>query len=422
MATPNMKELGATGLRRFGGTLDEEFLPQLKGEKAVRVFTEMSQNDPVVGAALHAIDMLVRGVEWRTEPAEDGTEDERTEFVEQCRTDLSHSWEAFVSEVLTMLPFGWSAFEIVYKRRAGEDGEHPSKFTDGRFGWRKFAVRGQDSLLEWMFDENGGLEGMRQNPPPDYNTREIAIEKMLLFRTKHRKGSPEGVSVLRNAYRPWFFKKRIEEIQGIGIERDLAGLPVVYCPPHLFDSNASSDDKAIFNAIKDIATRIKRDEQEGVVFPMSFDAEGNPLYKIELLSTGGQRQFDTKAILEYYDARVAMTMLADFILIGHEKVGSFALSSDKTDLFAIALGAYLDEIQSVLNRFAIPRLLRANGMPADSPPRIVHGDIERVDFEQLTNALKNLAASGAPLWPDDDLSNYVRRQGGLPEQAMEDVA
>ena len=62
-------ELGNTGLKRAAGIIDEEFLPQLRGRKAVAVYKEMSENDPLVGALLFAVDRLLRNVEWTVEPA-----------------------------------------------------------------------------------------------------------------------------------------------------------------------------------------------------------------------------------------------------------------------------------------------------------------------------------------------------------------
>ena len=47
----------------------KEFLPELQGQRAIQVYQEMSSNDPVVGSILHAIEMLIRQVEWRVEPA-----------------------------------------------------------------------------------------------------------------------------------------------------------------------------------------------------------------------------------------------------------------------------------------------------------------------------------------------------------------
>ena len=46
----------------------------------------------------------------------------------------------------------------------------------------------------------------------------------------------------------------------------------------------------------------------------------------------------TGPIIERHSRHIAMTAMADFILLGHEAVGSFALADSKTDLFGVALG------------------------------------------------------------------------------------
>jgi hypothetical protein len=53
-------QLLTTGLKRASGIIDEEFLPALRGRKAIKVYREMSLNDPMVGALLFAIDKLIR--------------------------------------------------------------------------------------------------------------------------------------------------------------------------------------------------------------------------------------------------------------------------------------------------------------------------------------------------------------------------
>ena len=62
------REIGRTGQRRYGGTLYEEFLPELRGRRGIEVYREMSENDDVVGAILFAIKMLVRQCAWNVEP------------------------------------------------------------------------------------------------------------------------------------------------------------------------------------------------------------------------------------------------------------------------------------------------------------------------------------------------------------------
>lgn len=410
-------ELGRTGLEEFGGFIYEEFLPQLQGTRGIKVYREMSDNDPVVGAILFAIEMLIRQVDWKVEPASlDKMDQDMAEFLESNMDDMSETWQDMISEILSMLVFGWSFHEIVYKRRNGmkDQPDLSSKFSDGRIGWSKLPIRSQESLWAWVFSENGDLLAMEQQPPPDYRIRRIPMEKALLFRTKVRKGNPEGRSVLRNAYRPWYFKKNIETIEGIGLERDLAGLPIAWVPPELLDPNASSEDRAVLSEIKKIVRNVRRDEQEGIVYPLSYDENNNKLYDLTLLSTGGRRQFDTGAIVQRYDSRIAMTVLADFILLGHEKVGSFALSSDKTNLFSVALGAWLDSICEVFNRKAVPQLFLLNGFKTDNLPKIVHGDIESIPLGELGDYINKLSGAGYPLFPNKDLEDELLRVAGLP--------
>jgi hypothetical protein len=364
----------------------------------------MTSNDPVINAVLFAVEMLVRQVTWDIKATSEDQEDqEAAAFLKGALfEDMSSTWADTVAEILTFLPWGWSFPEIVYKRRGGDvqDPTKKSRFTDGQIGWRKWAPRAQETLDHWEFDDEGGVQAMFQSPPPDYALRRIPIEKALLFRTSTRKGNPEPPGILRGCYRPWYFKTRIENIEGIGIERDLAGLPVVFGPPELFSATASAADKALLALLQKIATSIKRDEQEGIVFPLVYDKHsGKPLYDIKLLSSGGRRQFDTDKVIQRYDQRILMTVLADFLLLGSKAVGSFALSSDKTDLFGVALGAWVDSIAEIVNRHAVPRLFRLNGRPTNKLPQLSHGDIESPDLTELGDYVQKISGTGVQLNP-----------------------
>lgn len=415
-------EIGATGLSYVaGGAISEEINPKLAGREAITVYKEMSDNDPVVSAIMYSIDMLVRQVQWQVEQGEATEKD--VEFLEGCMEDMSHSWSDFISEVMSMLRYGFSFHEIVYKRRQGiqkEGSKVPtSKYKDGKIGWRKLPIRSQDSLDTWDIDEDGALQAFVQKAPPKYETKPIPMTKGLLFRTSSFKNNPEGKSLLRGAYRPWYYKKRIEEIEGTGIERDLAGFPKFGVPAAYLADTATPDEKSFVAAISLIGQNLRRDKQEFLIWPNAFDEAGNQLFTFDLISAAGTRTFDTSAIIGRYDQRIAMTVLADFILLGHEKVGSFALSSDKTDLFAVALGTILDVIQDVLNRFAVPRLWALNGWDPSKAPQFKHGDIEDPDLAALGAYLQSMAGIGMPLFPDEDLEKYLRTIAHLPEKSDE---
>ncbi len=415
-----LDELGVTGLEQTGGRIHEEFLPQLRGKRAIQVFREMRDNDPTVGAMLFAVEMLIRQVEWRVVPASEEQSDvEVAEFVDSCFEDMSATWDDTMSDILSMLPFGFSVLEEVYKVRAGDtkDPATRSKFDDHRIGWRKLPIRAQDTIERWIFHpDSSEVVGLVQQARPTYIPIEIPATRFLLFRPQAHKANPEGRSMLRNAYRPWFFKKRIEEIEGIGIERDLAGLPTALVPPRLLAPNASPTDKALLGEIERVIRNVRRDEKEGLIFPLAYGEDGNLLYEFKLLTTGGRRQFDTVKIVDRYDRRIASTMLADFILLGQEgRTGSFALAESKTALFAVAIGAFLDAIAAVFNRFAIPRLLSLNTFVFESLPVLEHGDIESIDIDKLGDYVVKLFQAGISL-SDEKTDRFLRMSGGLPER------
>lgn len=417
-------ELGTSGLHRFGNIVYEEFLPALQGDKAVKVYREMSDNDPTVGSLLFAIDMLCREVSWHVEPADSDDESmKRSEFLSSVMDDMSHSWNDAISEALTMLPYGWSWLECVYKKRSGiqndESGKPSSQFDDGKIGWRKFAGRSQDSLMGWVFDEGGSVQALMQSAAPDYKKRIVPIRKSMLFRTTITKNNPEGKSVLRSAYRPWYFKKRLEEIEAVGIERDLAGLPMAMVDPKIMRKDADADDKQLLAIIKQLVVNVRRDRQEGIIFPMVYDDTGKQLYDFKLLSAGGQRQFDVGKTIQRYAEAIAMTVMADFIFLGHQAVGSFALADNKTMLFSQAIGAWLDVIQAVFNRYAVPRLFALNGMGDGKLPQIKHGDIETPDLAVLADFLVKLSSIGMKVFPDERLESYVREAASLPTKSEE---
>ena len=427
-SSTDFMEVGTSGLVQYGGKIQEDFLRQLQGRSGVANFREMSDNDPVVGAIMHAIEMLMRTVDWSVD-ASDVNDEEAVayaEFVAGCMQDMSHSWDDTLSSIMSFLTYGFSVHEIVYKRREGQDADTPSKFNDGLVGWKKLPIRGQSTIYDWDIDANGGIHGLTQEQflgeTYGRNNVYIPIEKLLLFRTSTKYNNPRGRSVLRNAFLPWYYKTKIQEIEAIGIERDLAGMPVAMVPPQLLSDNATQAESAALNAIKELVRNIKRDEQEGIVFPLAYDPDtGNLAYDLKLLSTGGRRQFDTNAIINRYDQRIAMSVLADFILLGHQATGTQALSVSKIQLFLDSLSAWLRAISEVFNQHGVPRLMRLNGFDISKAPSINFQSPDNIDLGSLGTFIQQLAGAGAPLFPDEDLEGYLREVAGLPRLMAEEV-
>jgi hypothetical protein len=421
--------IGSTGLVRYGDDVDEEWLHALRDRHGVRAYREMRDNDSTIGASIYAIQSLIRNVKWRVdmaecEPEEHELAEDAATFLEQCLDDMSHTFEEFMAEVCSVVWFGWAYFEKCYKLRQGPDQKDPTKhsaYDDGKIGWRKISIRAQETLDGWVFDDDGGIRGMYQVAAPSYRRVFIPIEKAILFRTEISKNNPEGRSLLRNAYRSWFFLKRLQELEAIGIERDLAGLPIVELPLAYFGADATPAKRAAKEAFARMIQQVRRNEHEGVVFPSELDEEGKPTgYRFRLLGSGGSRSMNVDAAIQRYEKRIAMTLLTQFIFLGQSNTGSFSLSSDQTDLFASALGALLKTIEQTFQRFAVDELMRLNGYPPSVWPRLRHGDIERPDVAAFADTLSKLATTGL-LTPDETLEGHVREELNLPPRdEMED--
>ena len=419
----NFSELGATGLWRTGGFVIDDILPQLRGRQSLTAYRDMSENDPIIGAILFAIERVILQVDWRVDPYDDNTGATPTDedraaaaFIQECMDDMSHSWHELMIAILSFLPFGWSFFEIVYKKRSGPEQKDPakrSKYNDNKVGWRKIVMRAQDSLWQWQFDESGGIKAMIQRDPTTGRLNVIPIEKALLFRTTTARGNPEGRSILRNCFKSWYYKRRIEEFEAVGVERDLAGLPVAFVPPEWMSASATPAEKSAFHAMERIVRGVKRNETEGVILPMMFDENGKQLVDFKLMNSGGARQFNTDQIISRYNQPIALTCLADFIMLGHESVGSFALGASKIDLFVAAVESWVRLIAEVVNSHAIPRLMSLNGMDTSRAPVLTYGQINAVDLNELGTFLANLSSSQL-LTPDNNLEDYLRELAGLP--------
>jgi len=445
-------DLGISGVARYGAVsrVYEEFLRELQGPAGMKLYREQASNCPVTGAILYAIQHLARGTTARIDPANRKGANPQDAMRVADRVsgalfdDLETTWPDTLSEILSMCVFGWSLMEVSWKRCHGleprnqapyagllppEDvtgptgqGEPPpaftpSKFDDGWMTWKSWGLRSQETLFMWEWDDNSRATVMQQMAPPDYKIRRIPIKKCLHFRTQVSKNNPEGVSLLRSSMPSYLMKKNIQWVEGVGIERDLAGYPVFqvkepdpnkrWVPPDIWNPNDANAVR-VLTQLKTMARSVKRDDQEGMVLPWWID--------FKLMGSGGSRKssFDTNEIITRYEQRILMSLLADFIMIGHDSVGSKALGETKTDLFTHALRSILNIVASTINRFAIPEMLRFNGVPQELCPTLVFGDVESVTLTELGAYVRDLSGAGMPLFPDGDLENFLRDAAKMP--------
>lgn len=410
--TAQLKAVGTSGVVHYGGVIYSDDQDRAwRGIQRDRTIVAMI-NDPVISAVLYAMEMAVRRVDWHVETADEtNPEAERIyEFVESALEDMDGMWPGdTISDMLTYIPWGYAVSEILYKQRVGPWESDPSKrsrHTDGLIGWRSWSLRPQTTRDGWEFADGEAI-GFWQRT---MNTPRVMIplEKCIHIRFQSGSGSPEGRTPFRGAYDAWYYKRQIQRIEAIGIERDLAGLPVMSIPAEEIENNTET-----YIAAQNIVTGIRNDAMAGVVKPSDVDENGNPLQTLELLSSGGTRQFDTDVIIRRYANEVVNAFLASVLRSGQDGIGTQALSTTMGDLFIRSLGAHLDIIQTAIMEQALPALMRVNGFPLELMPTIKHGDIESADIARVGAYLQQLSSAGL-LVDSPALRSFVHELAELP--------
>jgi hypothetical protein len=408
-------EFGVTGLARFGGSIREDYNRIWQNLQTMVPLVKEMLDHPVVGATMFAVEMYIRTAEWTVLPG--GTEEKdikARDFLEECMNDMSHTFSDHITQALTMLSYGFAPFEIVYKRRQGQDGKTTSEYDDGRIGWRKFAFRSQDTLSpghEWEFDKNGGIKGMYQKADYDRPEVFIPIEKMILYRTTAAKNNPQGRSALRAAYLAWYYAKNFAEIEGISAERMGGGLPVIY----LGEGTSHAGQKSDFDFAKQVVRDVRSDEQAGLVFPYQKQGQDGRGILFELVSPPAKGVVDFNRAITRYNQQISQTLMAQFIFLGLTEYGTQSLAIELTELFSEAMNGWISVVADVLNRYIVPRLFAFNTFEVDHLPQFHAAPTQKVDPEKLLNAI-TLAVGAGVLLPDQGTEREVRKALDLAQR------
>ena len=400
--TEAKKILGVAGDNTYNGQIRaDEFLPELRGKKAIRKYREMRDNDSTIGAVMYATEQVLRDVDLKVMPANDSAEAKKeADFVESVLDDMDHTLDDHIAESLSNLSYGFAWFEVIYKRRNGpteRSDKKRSKYSDGRMGVRKIAIRAPWTISRFDVDQQtGDVKGIYQDGSGYNNSNYIPTRKSLYYRTTTINGDPAGRSILRNAYTSYEYVNNLQSIEAIAVERELAGIPVARIPAEYLSGDATATQSGFVNNLQSILRDVKFNEQGYIILPSDTypDKDGAPtnqkLVDVELMSSSGSRNIDIDPIVRRYQHDIARSVLSEFLMLGGGSTGSYALSKSKTDLFLRALESYIQAIVDVLNKQLVERLWELNGLNYDLMPTITAGDVAPHDLREVAAFLRNL--------------------------------
>lgn len=416
-------EAGYLGLNIFNGVSADELKRELNFPNNIKIYKEMSYHS-AVNSSLSLFENIVGKATWTFKPPVNATAEEKKqcEIVQSMMDDMEHTWAEFIRDILSMNVYGFSVHEKVYRRRLKSNG---SMFNDGYIGWKKLPIRAQETINKFIFSDDGNdITGVKQvltGVADPYNrfekrsTNEIVMTraKFMLFRAGRHRGDPYGKSPLRDAYLAWRFLTALEDLEAVGVAKDLNGLPVLMLPPQYLSEDATPEQKAIKDYYVNAMRNLQMNQQSALILPNAFDPDSKkPLFSLELLSVDGKKSFDISKIKDYYKNLIFTSLFSDVLIMGQSSTGSFALGAIKNSLSGAAAEGMIKIICEVLNQELIKQTYELNGWDVSRRGTLDFDNLQEADLETLSKYLQRTASVGL-IEKDRDVLNFVRSSMGV---------
>ena len=406
------KTIGASGTPIFGGYVQQEFGErQRTNYDRNRTYREILRDVSIVAAGVRYFLNLTAKQAWAFEPSESDPDAFYADAAEQfLMHDPDTPWHRIVMRVAMYRFMGFSVQEWTAK-----------KTENGVITFADIEPRAQHTIERWDVDEGGHVTGIIQRAPQD--SREIYLPrgKCLYAVDNALTDSPEGYGIFRHLINPARRLLRYEQLEMVGFETDLRGIPVIKMP--LVELEAKGKDKLeeaerifkkfIQNHVRSTSSGLIVDSQTYTTTDDATRPSSVPKWDISLLSSSGSSLPQLYMTIARINKEIARIMGVEQMLLGEDKGGSYALSKDKTSSFFLLIDGTLREIARIVEQDLLRPIWALNGWDEETIPIISVESLRFQDVEQVAMTLRDMAAAGAVLAPDDPAVGEVRDLLGL---------
>lgn len=399
-AQPNFRRARGphTRARGYSGTVfqsgqitSEEFNADLSWKEGIRTWDVMRRTEPQVFSTLLIMELPIRSAEWGVVPGTPAPRDlEIASFVETCYFHkMRRGFDDYLRHALLMWTYGFMPFEMIFRY------EGDSVVLDD------FAPRMPKTVYRWWVDDQNRLTGIQQwasaNGRPVYV--DIAADDLVLFTHRQEGQNYEGTSVLRTAYKPWWYKSRFERLVAVGYEREHVGIPVVTLPESYTNKDIDRGDK--------IGKNIRSHEQAYITLPPGWSVDW-------LKGKNNERKGGTMLEMMYYlDRQIQQNVLAQFLSLGTTDTGSYAMSNDQSSVFLMSLQASANYFAEINNRRPLRRLVDFNYRDVLIYPELRCRKIHAYNFLDMTTSIANLVSFGV-IPVTYELEDFIYSLLGIP--------
>ena len=399
----------------------EERSEKLQGRKKYETYINMLSNVTVIAASVRYFLNLTARTTWTFHPAKDDSEEAKkyaTLASDILFKDPKTSWHRVVRRLALYRFYGFSIQEFTVYRR-----------EDGVISVYDIMNRPQSTIREWVFNpRTSELEGVVQEHPQTSELFNLPREQILYIVDDTISDSPSGLGLLRHIVAAADALKRYEQLEGIGFETDLRGIPVGRAPMSALAQMVKSGTitreqmNTLLKPIKDfLKNHIKSPKLSMLLDSHPYHAQDEAQrpspqkqWDIELLKSTSTSLEAVARAIQRLNREIARVLGTEQLMLGEDIAGSFALSKDKTQSFIMLVEGALKEMKEVVKRDLLTPIWLLNGWPLDMMPEPATESANYKDIEEIARALQYLTLAGTPIHPDDPAVQVIREIANLP--------
>jgi hypothetical protein len=424
---PITEPSGSDGVAAPGGYLWRgETNADLIGHKLWLTLSNTLLNSIVVAAAARYFLNLISGTEWEAEPVKAAGADgiRAAEIVRaglfdaMFVADRAKTWSSVVRKAALYKFVGFSMHEWIVRKR-----------PDGLIVFSDLQHRPQYTIHWWdKVEERSPLLGVIQQTRLGHRYY-LPRERLWYCADDTLTDDPAGAGMLRHTIAHTKRLDRYEQLEGIAMEGDLRGTPLMRAPIKKLQEMADNAKKGSgwvdsqLSAFTDFgANHIKTSDLSLLIDSEPYtDKEGRisavPKWAVDILKSDAGSLPQLQAAIERCNREIARVIGAEFMLMGGGSSGSHAMHADKTDQFGNLIQSTLGEMSGFARNDLARVLVSLNGLDADAcTPTLLPGAVSTEAVAQVTKSLVDMAQAGAPLMPGDPAVDQIRARLHLAAQ------
>ena len=412
---------GGASFSNTGGYVQEkETDSRLTGQERFRTYSQILADTTIVASGVRYFLNLAAKTPWKVRPSNDSEEaKEKAEFVERMIKELKTPWHRVIRQGAMHRVYGFATMEWTAERMEDDRGSIRISHIENRAQW---------TIEQWDTDFSGRVLGCVQWPIQQPGRRIYLPRNKLVYLCDNSfTDDPRGMGILRHVVRAVKQLRDYERLEHSGFETDMRGIPIAKAPlaeiQQLVDNNDIDEDgaRAIRKPLEDFITNHIRGSDSGILLDSSVYAgrgeDETPIkaekFSVDLLSGGSYGHKEIAEAIERINREIARVLGVEQLLLGADSAGSLALSRDKSQAFFMVVNAALSELKAAFYTDIIQPLWILNNFDEELMPELDFESVEFKDPEQISKVVKDLATSGVPVDPEDDLVDEMLAVVGL---------